>query len=107
MSRRLHAISRAGSKDLATQPLMNSSSPLYIRTSQSLKRSSFSWHLSCREKKFSWCAPPMLVRMPMVGLMMVSSAFISPGWEMPASRMASSSRSSIRQTERGTPICEL
>ena len=53
MSRRLHAISRAENKYLDTQPLINSSSPLYINTSQSLKSANFSAHLSCKEKKFS------------------------------------------------------
>ena len=49
----------------------------------------------------------MLVMMPMVGWMMVRRASISPGCEMPASKMPTSVRSSSIQTERGTPICEL
>ena len=43
----------------------------------------------------------------MVGRMTRSRLRISPGCEIPASKIASVVRSSISQTERGTPICEL
>ena len=47
------AISRAVNSDFDTQLLINSLSPLYTKTSQSLNSCSFSMHLSCSEVKFS------------------------------------------------------
>ena len=101
------AISRAVNSDLVTQLVISSLSPLYTITSQSLNNCSFSIHLSCTEEKFSWCAPPMLVRIPIVGWIIGRNASISPISEMPASKIPNSVCSFISHTERGTPICEL
>ena len=68
---------------------------------------SFSQHFSSIEVKFSWCALPRLVKMPMVGLMMRCNASISFGSEMAASKIPTWLFSQSPHTERGTPICEL
>ena len=80
------AISRAVNGDLVTQLVISSLSPLYTITSQSLNNCSFSIHLSCMEEKFSWCAPPMLVRIPMVGWIIGVMLPSHPFQEIPASK---------------------
>ncbi len=52
MSFLLHAISRVDKTEWETHSDTSSSSPLYIITSQSLNKESFSIHLSCSELKF-------------------------------------------------------
>ena len=82
-------------------------SALYIITSQSLNSDSFSSHFSWMEVKFSWCAPLMLVMIPMVGLMMSCSLAISLVRDIPASKMPNVFSSRSIHTDNGTPICEL
>ena len=67
----------------------------------------FSLAFSCIEAKPSLCSLPMLVMMPIVGLIMACRLPISPVVEMPASMMASCVLSSMSHSESGTPICEL
>ena len=49
----------------------------------------------------------MFVSTPIVGWMMALSAAISPGCDMPASKMPMRECSPSSQTDSGTPICEL
>ena len=69
--------------------------------------SSFSSHFWARSTKFSWWASPIEVKTTTSGRMIRSSRSISPGFEIPASKTASSSSPSSISTESGTPSCEL
>ena len=80
---------------------------LSVSASQFLKRSSFSLILVSRFGKPSWCASPILVKSPMSGSRMGASFSISPGSEMPASKMPSVCSDVICSTDSGTPVCEL
>ncbi len=76
-------------------------------TSQSRINITFSSHFVRSDVNPSACSGPMLVIMPMLGLMMPCRAVISSGSDMPASKMAMVVSVSSSHIDSGTPIWEL